>query len=202
MKPLNAILVATAGLLVAPYALADDVYLDGAPMCAACHGPRGEGAANGVPRLAGQNADYLSHALAMFKAGTRDSFTMQPIARTIDDAQTRSLADYFSKQDAPLAEASAPASSELVLAGKQLAENGAGNVPACFSCHAEQGKGNGARFPRIAGQPAQFVANRLHEFQARAQASAPQPGTMTAVAVGLNERQIQEAAAFLSQLER
>jgi cytochrome c553 len=173
---------------------------DGARLCVACHGTHGEGAANGVPRLAGQNADYLSHALSMFKAGTRASATMQPIAQNLSDAEMRRLADYFSKQNAPLAGAAAAASPQLALAGKQLAEMGAANVAACFSCHAEQGKGNGARFPSIAGQPAQFVINRLHEFQARARGKTPEPGTMTAVAATLDERQIEAAAAYLSQL--
>jgi cytochrome c553 len=95
--------------------------------------------------------------------------------------------------------ASAP--SQLVLAGKKLAENGEANVAACFGCHAAQGKGNGARFPGIAAEPAQFVINRLHEFQARAQGKTPEPGTMTAVATTLDENQIAAAAAYLSQLE-
>jgi cytochrome c553 len=161
----------------------------------------GEGAASGVPRLAGQNADYMSHALSMFKDGTRASAIMQPIARTLDDAQIRGLADYFSKQDAPLAHTAPSASPELVLAGKQLAESGAPNVAACFSCHGAQGKGDGARFPGIASQPAQFVIDRLHRFQERAREKAPDPGTMTAVSTTLNEQQIEGAAAYLSQLE-
>jgi cytochrome c553 len=69
------------------------------------------------------------------------------------------------------------------------------------ACHGMQGEGNGTRFPSIAGQPAQFVINRLHAFQARARAKAPQPGTMTAVAATLDESQIQAAAAYLSRLE-
>jgi cytochrome c553 len=48
-------------------------------------------------------------------------------------------------------------------------------------------------------RPAQYVVNRLHDFQARAQGTAPQPGTMTAVAATLDERQIEEVAAYLSQ---
>jgi cytochrome c553 len=171
-----------------------------AAACVACHGMHGEGAASGVPRLAGQNADYMSHALAMFKDGTRASAIMQPIARTLDDTQIRRLADYFSKQEAPLAHTAASASPQLVLAGKQLADMGAPNVAACFSCHGAQGKGNGARFPAIASQPAQFVIDRLHRFQERAREKAPDPGTMTAVSTTLNERQIEEAAAYLSQL--
>jgi cytochrome c553 len=138
----------------------------------------------------------------MFKAGTRASVVMQPIAQTLGAADMRALADYFSKQSAPLADAAVSTSPTLVSAGQQLAEKGAANVAACFGCHAAQGKGNGARFPSIAGQPAQFVIDRLHEFQARARAKTPQPGTMTAVAATLDPAQIDTVAAYLSKLER
>ena len=99
-----------------------------------------------------------------------------------------------------MADARSAASPQLLQAGKQLVELGVANVAACLSCHGAQGKGNGARFPGIAGQPAQFVIDRLHEFQARAQAKPPQPGTMTAVAATLDESQIQAAAAYLARL--
>jgi cytochrome c553 len=169
--------------------------------CTVCHGIHGEGSPGGVPRLAGQNAEYMNHALSMFKTGTRAGAIMQPIARNLSDVEIRQLADYFSNQSAPRVEMAASASPQRVLAGKQLAERGAVNAAACFSCHAAQGKGNGARFPSIAAEPAQFVINRLHEFQARAQGKNPEPGTMTAVAATLDEKQIAEAAAYLSQLE-
>lgn len=172
------------------------------PTCVACHGTHGEGATTGIPRLAGQNVDYLSHALSMFKAGTRASAVMQPIARTLGDPEIRALADYFSKQSAPPVDATVATRPRLAFAGKRLAEKGSDSVPACFGCHAARGEGNGARFPSIAGQPAQFVVDRLHEFQARARAKAPAPGTMTAVAAMLDETQIEEAAAYLSKLDR
>ena len=143
----------------------------------------------------------MSHALSMFKARTRASPIMQPIAQSLSDAQMSELAAYFSKQKAPLADAHSAASPQLLQAGKQLAQAGATNVAACFSCHGKQGKGNGARFPSIAGQPAKFVLDRLHEFQARARAKAPQPGTMTAVAATLDEKQIEATAAYLARLE-
>jgi cytochrome c553 len=154
-----------------------------------------------VPRLAGQNADYLNHALSLFKTGARANAVMQPIARNLSDMEIRRLADYFSKQSAARVDMAASASPQLVFAGKQLAQVGAANAAACFSCHAAQGKGNGARFPGIAAEPGQFVINRLHEFQARAQGKTPEPGTMTAVAAALDEKQIEAAAAYLSQLE-
>jgi cytochrome c553 len=136
----------------------------------------------------------------MFKATTRASPIMQPIAQILSDAQIGTLAEYFSKQTVPLAGSPSVAPSQLVQARKQLAQVGVASVAACFNCHGAQGKGSGARFPAIAGQPAQFLVDRLHEFQARARAKVPQPGTMTAVAATLDESQIQAAAAYLSHL--
>ena len=173
---------------------------NGVAVCVSCHGVQGEGAPSGAPRLAGQNAQYMSHALSMFKAKTRASPIMQPIAQSLSDVQRSALADYFSKRTATLADAPSQASPQLLHTGRQLSEVGVANVAACFSCHGALGKGNGARFPSIAGQPAQFVIDRLHEFQARAQAKPPQPGTMTAVAATLDESQIQAAAAYLARL--
>jgi len=167
--------------------------------CVACHGALGAGTATGGPRLAGKDPDYLAHALSMFRAGTRSSDVMQAVAHDLSDSQIRELATFFSKQNPPLAEGSQPPSQSLVIAGKQLAEMGGGSdIPACFSCHAAGGKGNGARFPSIAGEPATFVVSRLHEFQARAKGKTPAAGSMTAIAAKLNDTQIEAAAAYLS----
>jgi cytochrome c553 len=137
----------------------------------------------------------------MFKAGTRASAVMQSIAGNLTDAEMLRVADYFSRQNPPLARTPESPATELVLAGHGLAQTGAANTPACFSCHGAEGAGNGARFPRIAGQPARFVVDRLREFQARAREKPPQAGTMTAVAATLDEHQIEEVAAYLSVLQ-
>lgn len=171
------------------------------PVCAACHGPHGAGSATGVPRIAGMNAQYLSHALGMFKTRKRASPVMQPIAQTLSDSDIAALALYFSEQHPPLAPNPHPVPADLIEAGKTLAEHGGHNhVPACFSCHAAGGRGNGQRFPSIAGEPFVFVIDRLHEFQARARTGKPKPGTMTDVASHLTEAQIRDAAAYLSVL--
>jgi len=170
-------------------------------VCAGCHGAAGEGSIVGAARLAGKNPDYLAHALSMFKAGTRAGDTMQAVARELSDSDMRALAEYFSKLQPPRPAAPAPAPA-LVAAGKQLAEAGAGpELAACFSCHGTGGKGNGARFPGIAAESSAFLVNRLHAFQARAKAGAPAPGSMTEVASHLSESQVQQAAAYLSQLD-
>jgi cytochrome c553 len=167
--------------------------------CIACHGALGAGTTTGGARLAGKDPEYLAHALSMFKAGTRTSDVMQVVAHDLSDSEIYDLASFFSKQNPPLAEGAPPPSRSLVIAGKRLAEMGAGSdVPACFSCHAANGEGNGARYPGIAGEPATFVVARLHEFQERAKGKTPAAGTMTAVAAKLNDTQIEEAAAYLS----
>src|ERR1700722_4669998 len=105
---------------------------NGAALCVTCHGMHGEGAPTGAPRLAGQNAEYMSHALSMFKAKTRASPIMQPIAQTLSDAQMTELANYFAKQSAPLVDTHSAASPQLLHAGKELAQGGAPNAAACF----------------------------------------------------------------------
>jgi cytochrome c553 len=201
---MTASIVVTASVLLTSHAtsaLADPTAQVEAARCTVCHGMHGEGAPNGVPRLAGQNGDYMNHALSMFKTGARASAVMQAVARNLSDTDIRQLADYFSKQRAPRLATDLSNPAALVLAGQQLAAKGAANVAACFSCHSAQGKGDGARFPGIAAEPAEFVVDRLHEFQARAREKPPEPGTMTAVAAKLDENQIEAAAAYLSQLD-
>lgn len=173
-----------------------------AATCFACHGALGAGSTANVPRLAGKNPDYLAHALSMFKAGTRAGKNMQAVAHNLSDSEIHELAIYFSAQHPPRIHSMQPPAANLVTAGQQLAETGAGpDVAACFSCHAAGGKGNGARFPNLTGQSETFFVKRLHEFQARAKVAALAPGTMTAVAAKLSETQIQQAAAYLSTLE-
>jgi cytochrome c553 len=170
--------------------------------CAACHGTQGEGSATGAPRLAGQNAHYLEHALSMFKAGTRTSSIMQPVASGLSDPEIHELAAYFAGLHGGKVMAAAPPPADGVLAGEELARVGAMSdpTPPCFSCHGTGGRSDNARYPGLEGQPSAFVINRLHEFQARARAKAPDPATMTAVAARLNEAQIQQVAAYLSTL--
>jgi cytochrome c553 len=205
---LGTFLLGIGALFLTPFAAAASPALDAhsglVATCAACHGATGQGSASmAAPRLAGQNPDYMAHALSMFKAGTRKNPVMQPIAQNLSDSDMRELADYFAAQHPPLAPAMEAPKPTAVHDGAQLAQFGDGaNVAACFSCHAAGGKGNGTRFPSIAGQPASFTVARLHEFQARAKNGAAKPGSMTAVAAQMTDAQIDAAAAYLSTLPR
>jgi cytochrome c553 len=200
MKVVVNTLYAVAMLLLASGSSAQNAPPPGdVAMCAICHGAHGEGSPAGVPRLAGQNPQYLGHALSLFKAGTRASPIMQSIAKGLSDETINALAQYYSGQRGAPVEAQSAFSPELVHAGEQVVESG----PApCFSCHGAGGKGNGARYPGIAGQPERFLVDRLHEFQRRAREGSSPPGTMTAVSTLLSEDQIESSAAYLSRLQR
>jgi cytochrome c553 len=170
--------------------------------CAGCHGAQAEGSAAGAPRLAGQNAQYLERALTMFKAGTRTSPVMQPVASGLAEAEVHELAGYLAGLHSAHVAAQTLPEPGLLAAGQELAQVGAARdpTPPCFNCHGTEGRSDKARFPSLAGQPAAYVIGRLHEFQARARAKPPDPLSMTAVAAHLDERQIRQLAAYLSTL--
>jgi len=65
-----------------------------AAMCLGCHGQKGEGHA-AIPRLAGQQPEYLANQLQNFKQGIRKSGPMQAIAGNLSDTDMKELAAFF-----------------------------------------------------------------------------------------------------------
>lgn len=73
-----------------------------ASTCAACHGEAG--VSEHAPRLAGQDAHYLARQLDDFRSGWRASSpkgAMNAAARSLTDAQIRSLAHYLASLGTP-----------------------------------------------------------------------------------------------------
>jgi cytochrome c553 len=66
--------------------------------CAACHGADGVSTVPSFPILAGQNHDYLYHALKDYKSGKRKNPLMAGQVENLSDADMADLAIYFSKQ--------------------------------------------------------------------------------------------------------
>jgi cytochrome c553 len=72
--------------------------------CANCHGPAGAGEAPDYPYLAGQNAAYLSAAMAEWKSGARNtdaSGQMPAIAKLLSDQDIAALAAFYSARQPP-----------------------------------------------------------------------------------------------------
>lgn len=125
--------------------------------CASCHGENGEGRDNAFPRLDIQNLQYLTDALMAFRDGSRQSGTMMAAARQLTDDQIAELAGQFGQRE-PVE----PARGDEL--GARIAREGivSRDIPACDSCH-----GANARldFPRLAGQPADYLRLQLELFQ-------------------------------------
>ena len=69
--------------------------------CVACHGADGAKAvAADYPMLAGQQADYLEHALRDYKSGKRKNPIMAGIISGVDEKDFPAIAQFFSRQHA------------------------------------------------------------------------------------------------------
>ena len=60
-------------------------------VCVACHGADGNSVVPANPVLAGQQGDYIAAQLAAFKAGTRVSPIMQPMATGLSPEDMRNV---------------------------------------------------------------------------------------------------------------
>ncbi len=66
--------------------------------CAACHGATGVSEVSTFPVLAGQQRDYLYHALKDYKSGKRKNPIMAGQVANLSDADMADLAKYYSEQ--------------------------------------------------------------------------------------------------------
>ncbi|MFA9439463.1 cytochrome c [Uliginosibacterium sp. sgz301328] len=71
--------------------------------CAACHNVDGNSQMPIYPRLAGQNADYLVHALSSYQNGRRKNEIMKGMAAALSAQDIQDLAAYFSAQNGLIA---------------------------------------------------------------------------------------------------
>jgi cytochrome c553 len=69
-----------------------------AASCAACHGADGNAQAPTFPKLAGQHADYLVHALKGYQSGARKNAIMQGLAAPLSEQDIADLAAWFASQ--------------------------------------------------------------------------------------------------------
>ena len=106
MKPAaSALLVAAIAVALPAAAQAQSSSLDETlKVCSACHGPRGAAPLQPMfPKLAGQHADYLLHALEAYNSGARENPIMGPQAQALSKRQMEELAAYYAVQKSTLA---------------------------------------------------------------------------------------------------
>jgi len=165
-------------------------------VCSNCHGVTGDSISPNMPKLAAQQREYLSAQLRGFRSHSRRDPAgfeyMWGISRSLTDKQIEELADYYAAQT--MARAVSPVSANE--RGHALFAAGAPDrgVPPCSSCHGDQGQGNG-KFPRLAGQHADYLVKQLTVFQRTDE--RPEGAIMKVVAHALTRDDIEAAAAYL-----
>jgi cytochrome c553 len=172
-------------------------------VCAACHGADGNSATPVNPNLAGQHSEYTLRQLTSFKPqgnkpAERSNAVMAGIAATLKDDDSVHLAAYFAAQKPVLRTA-----RDAVLArlGQAIYRGGimAKGVAACSSCHAPNGAGIPAQFPRIAGQHAEYTEAQLKAFRNGERSNDPNR-MMRAVAAKLSDGEIRAVAEYVAGL--
>jgi cytochrome c553 len=172
-------------------------------VCAACHGLDGNSAAPPNPSLAGQHPEYLVKQLTSFKAQgakppERSNAVMAGMVASLTPDDMNNLAVYFAQQKPAHQQARDP---ELAKLGQAIYRGGiiSKGVAACASCHAPNGVGIPAQYPRIAGQHAEYTEAQLRAFRGGDRANDPNR-MMRTVAAKLSDREIKAVAEYVAGL--
>jgi len=172
-------------------------------ICAGCHAADGNSASPANPKLAGQHADYLAKQLNNFRVqapattAERQNAVMAGIAATLSDADMRNVASWFESQKLKPAVARDKVLSD---AGQQIYRRGIPekNVPACAGCHASNGAGIPAQFPRLQGQYADYTESQL--LGMRQGGVRRNSAQMTAISTRMTDREIKAVADYVAGL--
>jgi cytochrome c553 len=172
--------------------------------CEVCHGASGQGFQGyyPIPRLAGQQPEYIKNQLEAFDERRRVNPIMFNVAHVLSPAMQTALATNFHEfNPKPVG----GGQKDLAATGKKIFEEGIAksDVPPCASCHGPQAKGDG-QFPRLAGQLPDYVFKKLTNWSKERGQDPTKPDTsaiMEPIAHGLTEPQIKAVAAYVSSLE-
>jgi cytochrome c553 len=172
--------------------------------CENCHGSSAQGFHGyyPIPRLAGQQTEYLKNQLQAFVEHRRTNNVMFNVAHVLSPAMLTALATSFHDLN-PKPLGGGP--KELVSTGKKIYEEGipSADVPPCASCHGPEAKGDG-EFPRLAGQLHDYIFNKLTNWSKERGQDPQKPDAsaiMQPIAHSLTEQQVKAVATYLNYLE-
>jgi cytochrome c553 len=172
--------------------------------CKACHGASGQGyhGYSPIPRLAGQQPEYIENQLKAFIERRRQNPIMFSVAHVLSPQMLAALAAHFNGLNPkPLG----GSDRELIPEGKKIFEEGiaASGIPPCASCHGPEAKGDG-QFPRLAGQLPDYILRKLTNWDKERGQDRENPDTsaiMQPIAHELTQPQIKAVAAYVSSLD-
>jgi cytochrome c553 len=171
--------------------------------CKTCHGLSGQGYLGyfPIPRLAGQQPDYIEAQLRAFIERRRSNPIMFNVAHVLSPTMISSLANHFHHLNPPpFGGAPGRARAE----GKRIYDEGLpeSNVPACSACHGAGGHGQN-EIPRLAGQLYPYMVGQLTGWsKERGQGTAVDTSAIMApTAHNLTRSQVEAVAAYVSNLQ-
>ncbi len=197
----TAMLAATLSAAFSGAASADDFQAK-LLYCKTCHGLSAQGYRGyfPMPRLAGQQPQYIENQLRAFIERRRTNPVMANVAHALSPSMVSALAEHFKNLD-PRPIGGAPKQS--VATGRRIFDDGIpeANVPACSACHGTDGHGQN-EIPRLAGQLYEYTVGQLTGWaKVRGQGSAIDTSAIMApTAHNLTRPQIEAVAAYVAGL--
>lgn len=167
-----------------------------AGMCAACHGADGNSGSPANPKLAQQHPEYIVKQLQEFKSGKRANAIMSGMVAALSDDDMKNIAAFVGSKKAQNGFAK---DKDLVVLGERIYRGGIADrqVPACAGCHAPNGAGIPAQYPRLSGQHADYTTAQLTAFRDGVRKNNAQ---MTGVSAKMNDREIKAVSDYIAGL--
>jgi cytochrome c553 len=168
--------------------------------CSVCHG---EAAAAGgvVPDLRGSPFIAVDAWYSVVLDGALKEGGMAAFGSVLDRTQAAAIRDYIIHRanEADAGRGARGRRQPDPNHGAVIAAQGtAPGAPACAQCHAFSGGSDGSgAFPRIAGQPAFYLARQLGDFSSHVRAIA----IMSPIASALSSDDIEDVAAYYANVE-
>jgi cytochrome c553 len=171
--------------------------------CKDCHGRSAQGFHGyfPIPRLAGQQPEYLKNQLQAFIEHRRTNNIMFNVAHSLSPGMMDALAtDFHALNPPPLG----GGPRRLAPTGEKIFQNGVpeANVAACAACHGPEAQGIG-EIPRLAGQLPDYLYNKLINWSKERGQNPTEPdisAVMSPVAHSLTKQQVEAVAAYLGYL--
>ncbi len=178
-------------MLAVGFALSTAAWADGdatrgktlAYTCHGCHGiPNYKNVSPiySVPKLGGQQAKYMIAALKEYADGDRVHPTMHAQAVSNSEQDRADIAAFF--------QGSNPVNSQVIGTPPTA-------VQVCVACHGNNGVGISSRYPTLAGQHADYIAQAIKDYKSGKRKNP----TMSAQAAVVKDEDIPAITAFFSK---
>ena len=167
-------------------------------VCVACHGTDGNSPLPANPKIAGQQAAYITKQLHNYKSGERKHPIMFGMVAALSPDDMLNLGAYYSGQKPNPGVAG---DKVLVEKGEKIYRGGimASGVPACTGCHGQTALGIPTVYPRLSNQHSDYIEIQMKNFRNGERANDPGK-MMQGVASRMSDADVKAIAAYLSSL--